>query len=93
MGSAGNATITASKASLNLDAGDDDAEGTIIGDEDEFVTLDEEEPSLFFKSPQQLLDLFAELEENNLALIQNCQESEEALEELKQKIAETEGKM
>lgn len=76
-----------------MDAGDDDAEGTIIGDEDEFVTLDEEEPSLFFKSPQQLLDLFAELEENNLALIQNCQESEEALEELKQKIAETEGKM
>lgn len=40
-----------------------------------------------------MLDIFAELEENNLALIQNCQETEETLEELKSKIAETTTKM
>lgn len=39
------------------------------------------------------MDIFAELEENNLALIQNCQETEETLEELKQKINETESRM
>ena len=55
--------------------------------------LTSEEPLIFFKKPQQLLDIFAELEENNLALIQNCQETEENLEELKAKIAETTTKM
>ncbi|KAJ3297159.1 Coiled-coil domain-containing protein 38 [Rhizoclosmatium sp. JEL0117] len=54
---------------------------------------EEDEALLFFKTPQQLLDIFAELEENNLALIQNCQETEETLEELKQKIVETEARM
>jgi uncharacterized protein YpbB len=49
--------------------------------------------SLYFKSPQQLLDIFGELEENNLALIQNCQETEETLEELRSKIIETTSKM
>ncbi|KAI9343742.1 hypothetical protein DFJ73DRAFT_506734 [Zopfochytrium polystomum] len=63
------------------DAGDDD------------LWNDVEDPSLYFKSPQQLLDIFSELEENNLALIQNCQETEEALEEIKQKIVETEARM
>jgi hypothetical protein len=52
-----------------------------------------EEVLLYFKNPQQLLDIFAELEENNLALIQNCQEAEEALEELRQKMSETEERM
>ncbi|KAI9351284.1 hypothetical protein BDR26DRAFT_907396 [Obelidium mucronatum] len=54
---------------------------------------DDEEALLYFKAPQQLLDIFAELEENNLALIQNCQETEETLEELKTKIVETEARM
>jgi hypothetical protein len=49
--------------------------------------------SLFFQTPKQLLDIFAELEENNLALIQNCQETEETLEELKSKIVETDIRM
>ena len=53
----------------------------------------EEEAPLFFNNPQQLLDIFAELEENNLSLIQNCQEMEETLEELKQKTMETEKNM
>jgi hypothetical protein len=52
-----------------------------------------DKPLLYFKSPQQLLDLFAELEENNLSLIQNCQETEETLEDLKEKIRETEDRM
>lgn len=59
--------------------------------DEELLTSDE--PLIFFKKPQQLLDIFAELEENNLALIQNCQETEETLEELKVKIAETTAKM
>ena len=41
---------------------------------------------LYFTDPQQLLDIFAELEEQNLSLIQNSQETEEALEEMKQTI-------
>ncbi|KAG5457214.1 MAG: hypothetical protein BJ554DRAFT_2828 [Olpidium bornovanus] len=56
--------------------------------------LDEPEgPPMYFTRPQQLLDIFAELEENNLALIQNSQETEETLDELRQKIAETKTKM
>ena len=48
---------------------------------------------LFFEDPQQLLDIFAELEEQNLSLIQNSQETEEALEEMKQTIKATQTKM
>ena len=40
---------------------------------------------MYFTEPQQLLDIFANLEEQNLFLIQNCQETEEGLEDLKQK--------
>ncbi|XP_053544950.1 cilia- and flagella-associated protein 100 [Bombina bombina] len=53
----------------------------------------EEEPELYFTDPQQLLGIFAELEEQNLSLIQNSQETEEALEEIRQTIASTEEKM
>lgn len=67
-----------------------DEPGTI---EEDDLWNDDESPVLYFTSPQQLLDLFAELEENNLALIQNCQETEETLEELKQKIVSTEARM
>ena len=48
---------------------------------------------MFFNDPQQLLDIFAELEEQNLSLIQNSQETEEALEEMKQTIKLTRVKM
>ena len=44
-------------------------------------------------STWQLLDIFAQLEEQNLFLIQNCQETEEALEELKMKYRETKQRM
>ena len=48
---------------------------------------------MFFDDPQQLLDIFAELEEQNLSLIQNSQETEEALEEMRQMTTGTEKKM
>ena len=45
---------------------------------------------MFFREPGQLLRIFADLEESSLFLIQNCQETEEGLEELRQKFAEAE---
>lgn len=39
---------------------------------------------MFFKEPQDLLNLMTELEEQNLSLIQNTRETEEALEEFRQ---------
>ncbi|KAI9141692.1 hypothetical protein BKA69DRAFT_373169 [Paraphysoderma sedebokerense] len=53
----------------------------------------DEECALYFTDPKQLLSIFSELEENNLALIQNCQETEETLEELRQKMTSTEETM
>ena len=53
----------------------------------------QEDLELYFHDPQQLLDIFAELEEQNLSLIQNSQETEEALEEMKQTIKDTKAKM
>ena len=52
-----------------------------------------QELELYFTDPQQLLDIFAELEEQNLSLIQNSQETEETLEEMKQTIKMTRKKM
>ena len=40
-----------------------------------------------------MLDIFLELEEQNLSLIQNSQDTEEALEEMKQTINKTKSKM
>lgn len=54
-------------------------------DSDDDVDLDE----MYFQRPEQLLEIFAQLEERNLFLIQNVQQTEEALEELKQKFQET----
>uniref|UniRef100_A0A7S4F2N3 DUF4200 domain-containing protein n=1 Tax=Chrysotila carterae TaxID=13221 RepID=A0A7S4F2N3_CHRCT len=51
------------------------------------------EALMYFKEPQQLLDIFTALEESNLFLIQNSQETEEALEELKAKLSETQTRM
>lgn len=59
------------------------------GSEDEHV----EEMPMYFTKPQQLFDTFAELEEQNLFLIQNSQETEEALEELKSKLKERKDEM
>uniref|UniRef100_A0A673NQH5 Cilia and flagella associated protein 100 n=1 Tax=Sinocyclocheilus rhinocerous TaxID=307959 RepID=A0A673NQH5_9TELE len=43
----------------------------------------EEDPEMFFKEPQDLLNLMTELEEQNLSLIQNTRETEVALEEFR----------
>jgi hypothetical protein len=57
--------------------------------EDEFVDLPEEEPPMYFTEPQQLMDIFAALEEQNLFLIQNSQETEHTLEELQHDFKQT----
>lgn len=54
---------------------------------------DDEPAELYFASPHQLILVFAELEEQNLSLIQNSQETEEALEDLRQTRKETEKKL
>ena len=48
---------------------------------------------MYFQHPQQLLDIFTALEESNLFLIQNSQETEAALEELKTKFSDTRSRM
>merc|ERR1712186_266820 len=47
-----------------------------------------EEIPLYFQKPKELLDVFTSLEENNLFLIQNSQDTEQALDELQQKYEE-----
>jgi hypothetical protein len=48
---------------------------------------------MYFTKPQQLLDIFKALEENNMFLIQNSQETEKVLEELRQRRKEAEERM
>jgi hypothetical protein len=48
---------------------------------------------MHFEDPHQLLEVFSQLEEQNLFLIQNCQETEEGLEELKGKFRDTQERM
>merc|ERR1719253_928909 len=47
-----------------------------------------EELPLYFQVPKHLLDIFTQLEEQNLFLIQNSQETEQQLEEIQQKYGE-----
>mmetsp|Transcript_10051 Transcript_10051/g.15214 ORF Transcript_10051/g.15214 Transcript_10051/m.15214 type:complete len:576 (-) Transcript_10051:147-1874(-) len=54
---------------------------------------EEREMPMYFKQPQQLMDIFAALEEQNLFLIQNSQETEHTLEELRLAFKETKGTM
>lgn len=56
-------------------------------------TVDAEEEEMFFVEPAQLLAVYAALEESNLFLIQNAQETEEALEELRAKYRDTKSRM
>ncbi|XP_030426216.1 cilia- and flagella-associated protein 100 isoform X1 [Gopherus evgoodei] len=64
------------------------ASTTFSDNEDE-----DEEPELYFTDPQQLLHIFTELEEQNLSLIQNSQETEETLDELQHTLTTTRSKM
>lgn len=54
---------------------------------------EEEDLPLYFREPGQLLEIFTQLEESNLFLIQNCQDTEEQLEELRQLHAEAAAEM
>jgi len=54
---------------------------------------EDEDIPLYFTDPHQLLDIFAALEEENLFLIQNSQETEQALEELNQNFNATRSQM
>ncbi|XP_066912759.1 cilia- and flagella-associated protein 100-like [Clytia hemisphaerica] len=65
------------------------AESTVKSEEED----SDEEPELFFKQSHQLLDIFSELEEQNLSLIQNSQDTEEALDEMKKQIVHNKKKM
>jgi hypothetical protein len=76
------------------DGGDDEEErGPVIPPaprlEDEVVDLPDEEPPMYFTEPHQLMEIFASLEEQNLFLIQNSQETERTLEELRRAYDET----
>merc|ERR1719466_224892 len=53
----------------------------------------DDEVELYFTDPQQLLNIFQELEEDNLSLITNSQETEEAMEEIKHSLKITKNKM
>ncbi|XP_053151761.1 cilia- and flagella-associated protein 100 [Hemicordylus capensis] len=75
------------KTSLILDPSEDKMTPTEMSDEDD------EEPELYFTDPQQLLNIFTELEEQNLSLIQNSQETEETLDELRHTLSTTRAKM
>jgi hypothetical protein len=48
---------------------------------------------MYFTDPQQLLAVYQELEESNLFYIQNAQETEESLEELRCKLRDTKARM
>ncbi|XP_068132883.1 coiled-coil domain-containing protein 38 isoform X2 [Hyperolius riggenbachi] len=45
----------------------------------------EEEPELYFTDPQQLIQILKELEDDNFHLLENLQEEEESLHELRQR--------
>ncbi|VDM17439.1 unnamed protein product [Hydatigera taeniaeformis] len=69
----------------DADAGAGFVEPTSISKDQEEVP--DSAINAFFRSPQDLVDILAELESNNLTLIENVQEQEEACERLRLKAA------
>jgi hypothetical protein len=57
--------------------------------EEEPLVSSGEELGMYFTSPHQLIDMFTQLEEQNLFLIQNSQETEQTLEALRYDFAAT----
>ncbi|XP_062403783.1 cilia- and flagella-associated protein 100-like [Sardina pilchardus] len=53
----------------------------------------DEEPEIYFSDPQEMLNVLADLEEQNLSYIQNFQETEEATEEFRCQVLKTQKKM
>ncbi|XP_014440167.1 cilia- and flagella-associated protein 100 [Tupaia chinensis] len=66
---------------------------TPLSTQEDVDSEDSEELQLYFTEPQQLLDVFTKLEEQNLSLIQNTQEMEETLEELNLTLKNTQIRM
>uniref|UniRef100_A0ABM5FJR2 Cilia- and flagella-associated protein 100 n=1 Tax=Pogona vitticeps TaxID=103695 RepID=A0ABM5FJR2_9SAUR len=75
------------RLSVPVQASDEKISPELSDDEDDM------EPELYFTDPHQLLNLFTELEEQNLSLIQNSQETEETLDEIRHTLATTRNKM
>lgn len=74
---------------LVIDVDDEDLETKLVIPlipkiEDEIVDVPMEDTPMYFTEPKQLMDIFSALEEQNLFLIQNSQETESSLEELQQ---------
>ena len=61
--------------------------------EDETQEVEQTEPPMYFVHPTQLMDIFAALEEQNLFLIQNSQDTQYTLDELRQAFKETKRSM
>ncbi|KXZ43883.1 hypothetical protein GPECTOR_78g71 [Gonium pectorale] len=57
------------------------------------IQMDPDDEEMYFQEPSQLLAVYKQLEESNLFYIQNAQETEEALEELRQKLRDTKARM
>ncbi|XP_031238404.1 cilia- and flagella-associated protein 100 isoform X2 [Mastomys coucha] len=72
--------VQLTQASMHSDLDSRLSSATIPSQDD--TDSDGEELALYFTEPQQLLDVFTKLEEQNLSLIQNTQEMEETLDEL-----------
>ena len=51
-------------------------------EDDEVLTSSDEEIPMYFAQPQQLLEVYSNMEEENLFLIQNMQEAEQSLDEM-----------
>ncbi|XP_015284847.1 PREDICTED: coiled-coil domain-containing protein 37 [Gekko japonicus] len=77
-----------SRKASTLSASTEDKGNISLSDEE-----DDEQPEIYFTDPHQLLNLFTELEEQNLSLIQNSQETEETLDELRHTLTTTRNKM
>ena len=86
-----NGTIPSASAGATGSA----ARGAQGGVSEDQCSSDEDEPvELYFTDPHQLIAIFTELEEQNLSLIQNSQETEKTLEEIgKQQRKATEQRM
>ncbi|XP_072576232.1 cilia- and flagella-associated protein 100 isoform X3 [Vulpes vulpes] len=78
-----------SSVSSRLDPKGSNSISTVYEDPDS----EGEELELYFTEPQQLLDVFMKLEEQNLSLIQNTQEMEEALDDLSLTLKNTQIRM
>lgn len=67
--------------------------GELIENQQGRKWLEDDLGGQYFTEPRQLLEIFAHLEENNLFLIQQAQDTEEALEKVKHQFQETKLKM